>query len=96
MSTHIFFKAFSQETQPKTSSLAWVGVTSFDKIFLLLCFSYVKCYLLPDKSRQSKRKTSIKRNTVNPVYKETLKVTVYNWHFLSCRPYPVDLMTLPD
>ncbi|XP_054453836.1 synaptotagmin-like protein 4 isoform X2 [Anoplopoma fimbria] len=37
---------------------------------------YVKCYLLPDKSRQSKRKTSIKRNTVNPVYNETLKYSI--------------------
>ncbi|XP_070769209.1 synaptotagmin-like protein 4 isoform X2 [Enoplosus armatus] len=37
---------------------------------------YVKCYLLPDKSRQSKRKTSIKRNTANPVYKETLKYSI--------------------
>ncbi|XP_051276787.1 synaptotagmin-like protein 4 isoform X2 [Dicentrarchus labrax] len=37
---------------------------------------YVKCYLLPDKSRQSKRKTSIKRNTVNPVYQETLKYSI--------------------
>uniref|UniRef100_UPI0037E7DF1F synaptotagmin-like protein 4 n=1 Tax=Semicossyphus pulcher TaxID=241346 RepID=UPI0037E7DF1F len=37
---------------------------------------YVKCYLLPDKSRQSKRKTTIKRNTVNPVYNETLKYSI--------------------
>ncbi|KAM6924271.1 synaptotagmin-like protein 4 [Xenentodon cancila] len=37
---------------------------------------YVKCYLLPDKSRQSKRKTSIKRNTVNPIYNETLKYSI--------------------
>nr|XP_046262264.1 synaptotagmin-like protein 4 isoform X2 [Scatophagus argus] len=37
---------------------------------------YVKCYLLPDKSRQSKRKTGIKRNTVSPVYKETLKYSI--------------------
>ncbi|XP_042348902.1 synaptotagmin-like protein 4 [Plectropomus leopardus] len=37
---------------------------------------YVKCYLLPEKSRQSKRKTSIKRNTVNPVYRETLKYSI--------------------
>ncbi|XP_074505512.1 synaptotagmin-like protein 4 [Sebastes fasciatus] len=37
---------------------------------------YVKCYLLPDKSRQSKRKTSIKRHTVNPVYDETLKYSI--------------------
>ncbi|GAA6223040.1 synaptotagmin-like protein 4 [Lates japonicus] len=37
---------------------------------------YVKCYLLPDKSRQSKRKTTIKRNTISPVYKETLKYSI--------------------
>ncbi|XP_075902716.1 synaptotagmin-like protein 4 isoform X1 [Nelusetta ayraudi] len=37
---------------------------------------YIKCYLLPDKSRQSKRKTSTKRNTINPVYNETLKYSV--------------------
>lgn len=37
---------------------------------------YVKCYLLPEKSRQSKRKTSIKRHTVNPIYNETLKYVI--------------------
>ncbi|XP_039975125.1 synaptotagmin-like protein 4 [Xiphias gladius] len=37
---------------------------------------YVKCYLLPDKSRQSKRKTAVKRNTISPVYKETLKYSI--------------------
>lgn len=42
----------------------------------LFVFSYVKCYLLPDKTRQSKRKTGVKRNTVDPVYNETLKVTL--------------------
>ncbi|XP_068451453.1 synaptotagmin-like protein 4 isoform X2 [Clinocottus analis] len=41
-----------------------------------LSHPYVKCYLLPDKSRQSKRKTSVKRNTINPVYKETLKYSI--------------------
>ncbi|XP_061091215.1 synaptotagmin-like protein 5 isoform X2 [Conger conger] len=34
---------------------------------------YVKAYLLPDKSRQCKRKTTIKTNTTNPVFNETLK-----------------------
>uniref|UniRef100_A0AAX7W5T8 Synaptotagmin-like 4 n=1 Tax=Astatotilapia calliptera TaxID=8154 RepID=A0AAX7W5T8_ASTCA len=38
-----------------------------------VCNPYVKCYLLPDKSRQSKKKTSTKRNIINPVYSETLK-----------------------
>ncbi|KAM9835489.1 synaptotagmin-like protein 4 isoform 6-T7 [Syngnathus typhle] len=44
----------------------------------LLQFSnpYVKCYLLPDKSRQSKRKTTIKRHTCNPVYEETFKYPI--------------------
>ncbi|XP_036398310.1 synaptotagmin-like protein 2 isoform X2 [Megalops cyprinoides] len=37
---------------------------------------YVKTYLLPDKSRLSKRKTSIKKRTVNPVYGESLKVEI--------------------
>lgn len=36
--------------------------------------SYVKTYLLPDKSRQSKRKTSIKSNTTDPVFNENLRV----------------------
>ncbi|XP_069841875.1 synaptotagmin-like protein 4 [Dendropsophus ebraccatus] len=37
---------------------------------------YVKSYLLPDKSRQGKRKTTIKRNSVNPLYGETLQYIV--------------------
>ncbi|XP_057706119.1 synaptotagmin-like protein 4 isoform X16 [Corythoichthys intestinalis] len=37
---------------------------------------YVKCYLLPDKSRQSKRKTTIKRHTCDPVYEETFKYSI--------------------
>lgn len=39
-----------------------------------LFFSYVKCYLLHGKTRQNKKKTSIKKNTINPVFSETLKV----------------------
>lgn len=37
--------------------------------------SYVKTYLLPDTSRQSKRKTSIKANSINPVFNENLRVS---------------------
>ncbi|XP_075445670.1 synaptotagmin-like protein 5 isoform X3 [Ascaphus truei] len=37
---------------------------------------YVKAYLLPDKSRQSKRKTKIKTNTINPEFNETLKYVI--------------------
>ncbi|RMC22012.1 hypothetical protein DUI87_02883 [Hirundo rustica rustica] len=34
---------------------------------------YVKTYLLPDKSRQGKRKMTIKCHTINPLYSELLK-----------------------
>ncbi|XP_043930367.1 synaptotagmin-like protein 2 isoform X2 [Protopterus annectens] len=37
---------------------------------------YVKTYLLPDRSRASKKKTSIKKNTVNPIYRELLKYSI--------------------
>ncbi|KAM7061889.1 synaptotagmin-like protein 3 isoform 3-T3 [Acridotheres tristis] len=38
------------------------------------CNPYVKVYLLPDKSPQSKRKTAVKKNTVDPEFDETLKL----------------------
>ncbi|XP_032882260.1 synaptotagmin-like protein 3 [Amblyraja radiata] len=37
---------------------------------------YVKTYLLPDKSSHSKLKSSVKRNTVDPVFNETLQYTI--------------------
>ncbi|XP_014120684.2 synaptotagmin-like protein 5 isoform X2 [Zonotrichia albicollis] len=37
---------------------------------------YVKVYLLPDKSRQSKRKTKIKSNSTNPQFNEILKYVI--------------------
>ena len=37
---------------------------------------YVKTYLLPDKSKHTKRKTGIQRKTVNPDYNEILKVHI--------------------
>ncbi|KFU84054.1 Synaptotagmin-like 5, partial [Chaetura pelagica] len=37
---------------------------------------YVKAYLLPDKSRQSKRKTKIKSNSTHPEFNETLKYVI--------------------
>lgn len=37
---------------------------------------YVKAYLLPDKSRQSKRKTKIKANSTNPEFNEVLKYVI--------------------
>ena len=35
---------------------------------------YVKMYLLPDKSKHSKRKTDVKQKTLNPVFNETMQV----------------------
>ena len=35
---------------------------------------YIKMYLLPDRHKQSKRKTGIQRKTINPVYNETFRV----------------------
>ncbi|XP_029459066.1 synaptotagmin-like protein 5 isoform X2 [Rhinatrema bivittatum] len=37
---------------------------------------YVKAYLLPDRSRQSKRKTKIKANSTNPEFNELLKYVI--------------------
>uniref|UniRef100_A0A8D0G1Y1 Synaptotagmin-like protein 2 n=1 Tax=Sphenodon punctatus TaxID=8508 RepID=A0A8D0G1Y1_SPHPU len=37
---------------------------------------YVKTYLLPDKARMGKRKTSAKKRTVNPVYNEVLRYKI--------------------
>ncbi|KAI7798784.1 synaptotagmin-like protein 1 isoform X2 [Triplophysa rosa] len=37
---------------------------------------YVKVYLLPDNTSHSKRKTSVKRKTLNPIYDETMKYNV--------------------
>lgn len=40
------------------------------------CNPYVKTYLLPDKSPISKMKTSVKKNTVDPSFNESLKYTI--------------------
>ncbi|XP_071290623.1 synaptotagmin-like protein 3 isoform X1 [Agelaius tricolor] len=40
------------------------------------CNPYVKVYLLPDKSPWSKRKTAVKKNTVDPEFDETLKYKI--------------------
>ncbi|XP_038144578.1 synaptotagmin-like protein 1 isoform X1 [Cyprinodon tularosa] len=39
---------------------------------------YVKSYLLPDKSNHSKKKTSVKKKTLNPVYDQTLRYKLCN------------------
>ena len=48
-------------------------------------YRYVKTYLLPDKTKNGKRKTKVKKNTVNPVYDELLRVK-----------FPLCYFVLPD
>ena len=40
-----------------------------------LLSSYVKVYLLPDKTKSGKRKTKVKKHTLNPAFDEILKVS---------------------
>ena len=48
---------------------------------------YVKMYVLPGKSRKTKRKSEVMKDTVNPVYEETFKVknqqNINNKHVLN-------------
>ena len=37
---------------------------------------YVKTYLLPDKKKETKRKTKVVKKTLHPTFNETLKVGV--------------------
>jgi len=58
---------------------------------------YVKCYLLPDKTKMGKRKTSVKKKTQNPAFKEVLtfkanmellktqKLNISVWHDYTLR-----------
>lgn len=39
-------------------------------------YSYVKVYLLPDKSKAGKRKTRVKKHTMNPIFDEVLKYSL--------------------
>lgn len=52
----------------------------FNKLIADYSFRYVKVYLLPDKSKSGKRKTKVKKHTLNPEFNETLKVRL-TFHF---------------
>ncbi|NXU57720.1 SYTL3 protein, partial [Turnix velox] len=49
------------------------------------CNPYVKVYLLPDKSPRSKRKTAVKKSTVNPEFNESLKYKIGYSELGSCQ-----------
>ena len=42
---------------------------------------YIKTYLLPDKAKHTKQKTSVKKKTLDPVYNETLTVRHVKYTF---------------
>lgn len=47
--------------------------------FVLFCFvfyRYVKCYLVPDKTKLGKRKTTVRKKNLNPNYNEILRVRI--------------------
>jgi len=50
----------------------------------------VKAYLLPDKTKNGKRKTRVKKHTLHPIFDEVLKViddTRINLHIMLCIDY---------
>lgn len=51
------------------------GIVHFD---IRYSARYVKVYLLPDKSKSGKRKTKVKKHTLNPEFNETLKVKYHD------------------
>lgn len=72
----VFSMSYEEHTQSLQVFIKECHKLAFGDASRQLSNPYVKCYLLPDKSRQSKRKTNIKRNTINPIYNETLKYSI--------------------
>lgn len=75
----------TQEPLRPVSAFAWMcvkpavphtkSINLSLSVCVCVCFHrYVKSYLLPDKSNHSKKKTSVKKKTLNPVYDQTLRV----------------------
>ncbi|KAM4732619.1 synaptotagmin-like protein 4 isoform 2-T2 [Anableps anableps] len=72
----IFSVKYDEHTQSLNVFIKQCNGLAYGDTSRLLSNPYVKCYLLPDKSRQSKRKTSIKKNSTNPIYNETIKYSI--------------------
>ena len=66
--------ALSKQQQTPNPSV----VLSSNYTFRIHPFSrYCKTYLLPDKSKGSKRKTPVQKHTMNPLFNETLRVRAH-------------------
>lgn len=72
----VFSVKYDEHTQSLLVLIKQCSGLAYGDTSRLLSNPYVKCYLLPDKSRQSKRKTSVKKNSVNPIYNETIKYSI--------------------
>ena len=59
-------------------------------LYCIICCRYVKTYLLPDRTKNGKRKTRVKKHTLNPIFDEVIKVITCSLffpdlhHFISC------------
>lgn len=63
-------------------------------LYLSLIHRYVKVYLLPDNTSRSKKKTAVRRKTLNPVYDETMKVS--SLLFIILQITPMDLKHITE
>ncbi|KAM9470165.1 synaptotagmin-like protein 4 isoform 2-T5 [Clarias gariepinus] len=79
----VFSFQYDEKTQSLSVLIKECRGLSYGDTAKKKCNPYVKSYLLPDKSRQSKKKTAIKRNTINPSYKETLKYPISRTQLMS-------------
>ena len=71
------------ETCPMTSPSVYIHYTIYGHInifwYLIIItvhHRYVKTYLLPDRSKTTKKKTGVKKG-VDPIFNEVIKVSIY-------------------